>query len=67
VSLVRLTRDRHRVERGTARRTVDTATVLASMVGFIDAYMINVAVPAIGRDLDAGVSQLQWVLTGRLR
>ncbi|MCY1144313.1 MFS transporter [Actinoplanes sp. Pm04-4] len=43
-----------------------TATVLASMVGFVDAYMINVAVPAIGRDLPASVNQLQWVLTGYL-
>lgn len=42
------------------------ATVLASMVGFIDAYMVNVAVPAISRDLNAGVSDLQWVLTGYL-
>ncbi|HEV7653525.1 MAG TPA: MFS transporter [Mycobacteriales bacterium] len=42
------------------------ATVLASSVGFLDAYMINVAIPAIGRDLDAGVAQLQWVLTGYL-
>ncbi|HWD78775.1 MAG TPA: MFS transporter, partial [Kribbella sp.] len=42
------------------------ATVLASMVGFIDAYMVNVAIPAIGRDLGTGVSGLQWVLTGYL-
>ncbi|GID29373.1 MFS transporter [Paractinoplanes brasiliensis] len=42
------------------------ATVLASMVGFVDAYMINVAVPAIGESLGAGVSELQWVLTGYL-
>jgi len=42
------------------------ATVLASMVGFIDAYMVNVAVPSISRDLHAGVSELQWVLTGYL-
>ncbi|GAA3599971.1 DHA2 family efflux MFS transporter permease subunit [Kribbella ginsengisoli] len=42
------------------------ATVLASMIGFLDAFMINVAVPAIAEDLDAGVSQLQWVLTGYL-
>lgn len=42
------------------------ATVLASTVGFLDAYMVNVAVPAIGRDLHAGVAQLQWVLTGYL-
>lgn len=45
---------------------VVAATVLASMVGFLDAYMINVAVPAIGRGLHASVSQLQWVLTGYL-
>jgi EmrB/QacA subfamily drug resistance transporter len=42
------------------------ATVLASTVGFLDAYMINVAVPAIGRDLRASVSELQWVVTGYL-
>jgi len=41
-------------------------TVLASTVGFLNAYMINVAVPAIGRDLDADVSAIQWVLTGYL-
>lgn len=45
---------------------VIAATVLASMVGFVDAYMINVAIPAIGRSLGAGVTQLQWVLTGYL-
>ena len=43
-----------------------TATVLASMVGFLDAFMINVAVPAIGTDLHASVTELQWVLTGYL-
>jgi EmrB/QacA subfamily drug resistance transporter len=42
------------------------ATALASMVGFVDAYMINVAIPAIGLDLNASVSELQWVLTGYL-
>jgi MFS family permease len=42
------------------------ATVLASMVAFLDAYMINVAVPAIGADLHATVTELQWVLTGYL-
>ena len=52
--------------RGRAGTLLVAATVLASMVGFIDAYMINVAIPAIGRDLGAGVSGLQWVLTGYL-
>src|SRR3954451_20007209 len=42
------------------------ATVLASTVGFLNAYMINVAVPAIAVDLHATVSELQWVLTGYL-
>jgi len=52
--------------RSPAGRALIAATVLASMVGFLDAYMINVAVPAIGHDLDASVSELQWVLTGYL-
>jgi EmrB/QacA subfamily drug resistance transporter len=42
------------------------ATVFASTIGFLDAYVINVAVPAIGTDLNADVSQIQWVLTGYL-
>src|SRR3954451_7241240 len=42
------------------------ATVLASTVGFLNAYMITVAVPAIADDLHASVSELQWVLTGYL-
>jgi EmrB/QacA subfamily drug resistance transporter len=32
----------------------------------LDATIVNVAIPRIGRDLDAGVSGLQWVLTGYL-
>jgi EmrB/QacA subfamily drug resistance transporter len=41
-------------------------TVLASMVGFLDASVVNVAVPAIARDLGASVSAVQWTLTGYL-
>lgn len=41
-------------------------TVLASAVGFLDANVVNVAVPAIGDDLDAGAGALQWTLTGYL-
>ncbi|HVI37951.1 MAG TPA: DHA2 family efflux MFS transporter permease subunit [Gaiellales bacterium] len=52
--------------RSRAGTALVAATVLASMVGFIDAYMINVAVPAISRDLGAGVSSIQWVLTSYL-
>jgi EmrB/QacA subfamily drug resistance transporter len=42
------------------------ATVIASMVGFLDANVINVAVPAIGRALGARVSDVQWILTSYL-
>ncbi len=52
--------------RSPAGRALIAATVFASMISFLDAYMINVAVPAIGRDLNASVSELQWVLTGYL-
>jgi hypothetical protein len=33
-----------------------TATVFASIAGFPDASVVNVAIPAIGRDLGAGVA-----------
>ena len=42
------------------------ATVLASMVAFLDAFVVQVAVPAIGRGLHAGVTTLQWSVTGYL-
>src|SRR3954453_19752322 len=42
------------------------ATVLASMAGFLDASVVNVAVPAIGRDMGASLVALQWSLTGYL-
>jgi hypothetical protein len=40
------------------------ATVLASMAGFLDATVVNVAVLAIARDLGASLAALQWTLTG---
>jgi hypothetical protein len=42
------------------------STVLATLVGVVDASVVNVAVPAIGRDLGASVATLQWTLTGYL-
>src|SRR3954447_10128848 len=32
----------------------------------LDATVVNVALPAIGREFDASVSSLQWLLTGYL-
>jgi EmrB/QacA subfamily drug resistance transporter len=42
------------------------ATVFASMAGFLDASVVNVAVPAISTDLGASLGALQWTLTGYL-
>jgi EmrB/QacA subfamily drug resistance transporter len=42
------------------------ATVLASAIAFLDAAVVNVAVPAITRDLDASVAGVQWVVAGYL-
>ena len=42
------------------------ATVAASAMASLDATVVNVALPHIGRDFHASVSALQWVLTGYL-
>ncbi|MGI5350771.1 DHA2 family efflux MFS transporter permease subunit [Streptomyces sp. CA-250714] len=52
--------------RSTTGRWVLLATVLGSAMGFLDATVVNVALPAIGRDVGADVSELQWVLDGYL-
>ncbi len=49
-----------------AGRGVLAAAVLGSGVAFLDATVVNVALPAIGDDLDTGLSGLQWVLDGYL-
>src|ERR1700744_1400801 len=38
--------------------------VLGSGIAFLDATVVNVALPAIGRDLHATTSTLQWILNG---
>jgi EmrB/QacA subfamily drug resistance transporter len=40
-----------------------TVTVLASGMAFLDATAVNVALPAIGRDLHSSLSGLQWTVT----
>ena len=42
------------------------ATVGASGMAMLDATVVNVALPHIGSDFHANVSDLQWVLTGYL-
>jgi EmrB/QacA subfamily drug resistance transporter len=40
------------------------ATVLGSAVALLDATVVNVALPAIGADLDADFAGLQWTVNG---
>ncbi|MEY2464447.1 MAG: hypothetical protein QOH64_2585 [Acidimicrobiaceae bacterium] len=47
-------------------RWVIAAAVLGSGVAFLDGTVVNAALPAIGKDLDAGLASLQWVLTAYL-
>jgi EmrB/QacA subfamily drug resistance transporter len=49
---------------GTARgRWVLAATVLGSSMAFLDATVVNVALPTIGRDLHTSLAGLQWTIT----
>ena len=45
----------------TARRFTLAATVLGSSLAFIDATVVNVALPVIQRDLDLGLTGQEWV------
>jgi EmrB/QacA subfamily drug resistance transporter len=47
-------------------RWVLAIAVLGSGIAFLDGTVVNVALPAIGRDLDASTSALQWMLNGYL-
>ncbi|HET8615185.1 MAG TPA: DHA2 family efflux MFS transporter permease subunit [Actinomycetales bacterium] len=45
-----------------AGRWVLAATVLGSSVGFLDATVVNIALPSIGRDLGASATGLTWTV-----
>ncbi|MBV9320296.1 MAG: MFS transporter [Mycobacterium sp.] len=56
-----------RVPLGSARaRWLVAAAVLGSGVALLDGTVVNVALPAIGRELDAGLTSQQWILDGYL-
>ena len=50
---------RYRSGRG---RLVLLATVLGSGMAFLDATVVNIALPSIGEDFDASLAQLQWTV-----
>ena len=44
------------------QRWVLAATIIGSSMAFVDGTIVNVALPAIQRDLDATASDMQWVV-----
>ena len=57
----------HTVAWGSPRaRWVLAAAVLGSGMAFLDGTIVNVALPAMARDLDADLADLQWVLDAYL-
>jgi len=46
--------------------TTLAATIVGSGMVFLDSTVVNVALPAIQRDLDTDLAGLQWVVTGYL-
>ncbi len=49
-----------------ADRPLLAVAILASFVAFLDGSVVNLALPAIGRDFDGGLALQQWVLDGYL-
>ncbi len=47
-----------------AGRWVLAAAVLGSGIALLDSTVVNVALPAVGADLDAGFDGLQWTVNG---
>ena len=43
------------------RRFILVATIIGSSIAFIDGTVVNIALPTIGRDLDAGLPAQQWI------
>jgi len=44
------------------RRWILVATIIGSSMTFIDGTVVNIALPTIGRDLNAGLAAQQWVM-----
>ncbi|MFB9303134.1 MFS transporter [Kibdelosporangium philippinense] len=47
-------------------RGVLATTIMASGMAMLDGTIVNVALPTIGKELDASVAGLQWILDGYL-
>ncbi|CAL9509678.1 MFS transporter [Streptomyces sp. enrichment culture] len=47
-------------------RGILLTTILGSSMALLDSTVVNVALPAMGRDLDAGLAALQWTVNAYL-
>jgi EmrB/QacA subfamily drug resistance transporter len=56
----------HRMAERTSPRWTIIATILGSTVVFLDATVVNVALPAISDDLNTGLADQQWVVEAYL-
>ena len=45
-------------------RWILAATVLGTSVAWLDATIVSIALPTIGRELGASIAGLQWIITG---
>src|SRR5712691_9424175 len=52
----------HAVAAATAARWTLVATILGSSLTFIDGTIVNVALPALQADLQATITDVQWVI-----
>lgn len=53
------------LERSSTAGRITLATVtLGSGIALLDGTVVNIALPHIGRDLNASLAQLQWVVNG---
>ncbi|HZC70473.1 MAG TPA: MFS transporter [Jatrophihabitans sp.] len=57
-----ITEQRDLVLRSRQGRGVLAATILGSGMAALDATVVNIALPRIGTDLNAGLTELQWIL-----
>ena len=48
----------------TRKRLILVACILGSTIVFVDSTVVNVALPAIQRDLGAGLDAQQWIVEG---
>jgi EmrB/QacA subfamily drug resistance transporter len=44
------------------RRLTLIATIIGSSMAFVDGSVVNIALPTIGRELDAGLGAQQWIM-----